>query len=1062
MKSIFNPLFVILLLCYFHIEIQAQQSAVQHRGSFWLKYDSSTAPTEKDVINKIMMKFSLNNRDQLLLREQETDKLGMRHDKYIQTHDGIPIEGAEVLLHFQNDKPYLANGMLVGNISASSSPVLDQKTAVYKARSHMPASVYAWQSDAMENLLKKATSNPMASFYPEPELIYVDADFCNDPTHYQLAYKLDIYSFIPSDAKRIYIDARKGNVMLELPILLSTDVPGQAQTKYSGLQNIITDSVAPDTFLLIDESRGGGIETRNLHNTTNMNNATNFYDEDNYWNNVNAFQDEAATDAHWALEMTYDYYLQKQNRNSYDNNGSRLIANEHYKTLLGNAFWNGSWASFGDGNNNYSTLTSVDVIAHELTHGVTSKSAALIYLNESGALNESFSDIFGASVEYYAVPDSFDWYVGEDFDMVNHTGFRNMAEPNSKADPDTYKGQYWYLGSMDNGGVHTNSGVMNYWYYLLTTGGSGTNDNGDQYSVSSLGIDTAASIAYRNLTVYLTETSKYWDARMGALQAAEDLYGACSNAVLQTANAWYAVGLGYPVSDDDINLIRIAAPGTDCNLGNSEQLTITFRYNGCGSPLLAGDSIPFAFIADSQQVVRDTLVLTSQLNGGDSLTYTLPELIDFSALGTHTIKCWSEMPGDSIHFNDSITSYSFQNLLQQNFDLGVVNFLTPLSFCNLGSSETLAVDILFNGCDSLPASSQFNCSYRVNGGNIFTDTITLANTLYNGNTLNHVFSTTFDASAKGKYLIKAWTDYNPDTLRANDSLMLMVTNPEVMSTDTISFEDSLGVLDTTILLLKPYASAFVSQQAANTGNFGFRMTGDDVSSILPELLFLDTAVWDINPGFDAKLCFCVDAANWATARLRFDLKQNYAATHKLVNGVLHSQRASSLRVLADGVQMSKTYHPKTYINDTFVTRTVNFDAFAGSSFQLCFEAKNYMSEDFEIVPWGKGDNAFLDNIYFNWTPAGIKEQMNEEDVLLYPNPCDGILFAQTFVKENSTFVIEVYDILGKKVLYDERQTNSGLNTFRIDLDDKIHGHALVKILLNGQIHSSVIIVDTVN
>lgn len=208
--------------------------------------------------------------------------------------------------------------------------------------------------------------------------------------------------------------------------------------------------------------------------------------------------------------------------------------------------------TYGDGSsvNGNLPLTALDVCGHEITHGLTSKTANLAYQKESGALNEGFSDIFGNSIEVWARPTKNSWKLGEDFNYV----IRDMANPNAYKQPDTYLGTYWVnvvgctptSGSTGNDqcGVHTNSGVLNYWYYLLTTGGSGTNDKGFAYNVAGIGVDKAAAIAYRTLTTYLTSSSTYLDARMLSLQAASDLYGAGSVEVTQTTNAWDAVGVG--------------------------------------------------------------------------------------------------------------------------------------------------------------------------------------------------------------------------------------------------------------------------------------------------------------------------------------------------------------------------------------------------------------------------------------------------------------------------------------------------------------------------------------
>ncbi|MEO7210401.1 MAG: M4 family metallopeptidase, partial [Chitinophagaceae bacterium] len=177
---------------------------------------------------------------------------------------------------------------------------------------------------------------------------------------------------------------------------------------------------------------------------------------------------------------------------------------------------------------------------HELTHGVTQYTCNLNYSYESGAMNESMSDIMGKSVQFWAKPSDVNWLLSNDMNWI----IRDMSNPNAQGQPDTYKGTKWYTGSSDNGGVHTNSGVGNFMFYLLVTGGSGTNDKGNSYSVSGIGLSEADQILYRSQTVYLTSTSQYADWRTACINAATDLYGAASNEVTQVENAWYAVGIG--------------------------------------------------------------------------------------------------------------------------------------------------------------------------------------------------------------------------------------------------------------------------------------------------------------------------------------------------------------------------------------------------------------------------------------------------------------------------------------------------------------------------------------
>jgi len=238
--------------------------------------------------------------------------------------------------------------------------------------------------------------------------------------------------------------------------------------------------------------------------------------------------------------------------------------------------------TYGDGDNNlFSSLTAPDVVAHEMGHGVTSFSADLIYSYESGALNESFSDIFGEVAERY-MRGSNDWLMGAEFTVrTGKTTLRNMSNPNDPTaltqQPDTYHGDFWYYGSGDYGGVHYNSGVQNYWFYLLSEGGSGINDNGDAFNISGIGMAKAANIAYYNLTNYLGQTSQYADARAGAIQAAINLYGPGSDEALQTEAAWCAVGVG------TCNNTPPPPPSGNCSRFQ-DSLTLVEIYNNTNGP----------------------------------------------------------------------------------------------------------------------------------------------------------------------------------------------------------------------------------------------------------------------------------------------------------------------------------------------------------------------------------------------------------------------------------------------------------------------------------------------
>jgi len=223
--------------------------------------------------------------------------------------------------------------------------------------------------------------------------------------------------------------------------------------------------------------------------------------------------------------------------------GTALYSYVNDPTYTDNAFWDGSAMNFNKRSNSNTYpggVTGIDVTGHELSHGVTQETSGLNYSKEPGAMNESMSDIMGKSVQFWSKPTDVNWLMSNDMNWI----IRSMSNPNAEGQPDTYKGTYWVTSSADNYGVHTNSGVGNFMFYLLVTGGSGTNDKGNAYTVTGIGLSEADQIIYRTNTTYLVPTSQYADWRTACINAATDLYGSNSNEVIQVQNAWYAVGVG--------------------------------------------------------------------------------------------------------------------------------------------------------------------------------------------------------------------------------------------------------------------------------------------------------------------------------------------------------------------------------------------------------------------------------------------------------------------------------------------------------------------------------------
>ncbi|WP_144569241.1 M4 family metallopeptidase [Bacillus pseudomycoides] len=297
----------------------------------------------------------------------------------------------------------------------------------------------------------------------------------------------------------------------------------------------INTTLSGSTYYLQDNTRGATIFTYDAKNRSTLP-GTLWTDTDNVFN---ASRDAAAVDAHYYAGVTYDYYKNTFNRNSVNDAGAPLKSTVHYGSNYNNAFWDGSQMVYGDGDGYTFTSLSggLDVIGHELTHAVTENSSNLIYQNESGALNEAISDVFGTLVEYYDNRNP-DWEIGEDIYTPGKPGdaLRSMSDPAKYGDPDHYSKRY--TGSSDNGGVHTNSGIINKAAYLLANGGTHYG-----VTVNGIGKDKVGAIYYRANTQYFTESTTFSQARAGLVQAAADLYGANSAEVTAVKQTYDAVGV---------------------------------------------------------------------------------------------------------------------------------------------------------------------------------------------------------------------------------------------------------------------------------------------------------------------------------------------------------------------------------------------------------------------------------------------------------------------------------------------------------------------------------------
>ncbi len=992
--------------------IASAQTIIPTNYQHWYTATSGTEFTA--ILDNVRTLYGLSTDHEFQLIENESFDANTQVQVYQQLYRGIPVDGGIIRI-INTPSSTRVNTNIISDISDTRNATISQETALDLAMSLHPARRYAWEDAVAESVLQRAAGK-LASHAPVPELVWFSTDLSMHSTSIRLAWRVEIFSLDPLQKTVYYLDAYTGETLLTFDNLCTSGVEGVAETRYHGTQSFMTDSLAPESYRLRDYTRGQGIDTYDLNKTSFLSLAVDFTDTDNVWNTANADQDEVANDIHWGAQMSYDYYLSHHGLDSYDGNGAPIISYAHMGYKYINAFWAGSYMAFGDADSSsgYYPLTTIDVVSHELTHGVTQRSSNLVYRNESGALNESFSDIFGKAVEYYNDRAQFNWGVASHA-VPTRGGIRNMANPKKHNNPHTYKGQHWESGSFDNGGVHINSGVQNKWFQLLVEGGSGTNDNGFSYQLDSIGWQKAEAIAFRNLQVYLSRNSQFIDARMGSLLAAEDLYGTCSPEWIAVAKAWDAVGVGLPYAEFDLALQSVILPSSSCALGAAEPVSVRVYNNSCISTLPAGQTLPLAMTLNGGAIVFDTVTLQNDLPPNRNTTLLLNATLDLSAEQRHEVKLWVTSAGDTITINDTLTA-STTHREWQNTDVGIDRILGPANACFQPDPVPVSVRLKFFGCDSLAAGTRIPVVIVNNKQDTFTAELVTDKTLFNNETTDLSTGAILDVSRFGYYNLEVFTQFAGDMNPGNDlagGYRVQTAYPYQYG-DMVTFRHINFSKDSLYISAGSRGEARVDPRAGNVGGFGLLLSG---TTVAPRAFyqFPDSAnVWTVNNNSRTSGCFCVDATNSSTFSVTFDLRQTKTDIHEILAGQ-DLPYSSNMRVLVDGQQITPTFLAKTMDSDPFETYTLTLDTMAGRQFELCFESRNLSSRTGDILR-NIGDNTYIDNVRFG--DAGNNVGITTAVMLqaaLFPNPANqSALLVMPAIDNSVRFT--VVDVTGRIIL----------------------------------------------
>lgn len=476
------------------------------------------------------------------------DRLGMSHVRLNQRVNGLRVVGTELIVHFDAlGRVYEISGQYVPGIAAAPEPGIDARQALRIAQADLAAMGY-----------------PAGTPEQEPERVIYAREVEPQPA-YEIALRVRDQAAGLHALWRYWIDTAQGVILVRY-----NDVKRVAPPSENGMEETITgtrlEREGGEVMNVQGWNEGNGLYY--LYNPTALwciLNASTFdffdypdmgtyaYRESNDWGESDPVEISAACN----VDAIQNYYQQIHGRNSYDGKGGMADAYVHEGLFYDNAYWDGTAMHIGDGDGtSCDSLAVLDIFAHEYAHAVTDHTCDLVYQNESGALNESFSDIFGVCVEFAnqpdgrdaypdAIPGHADWLMGED-SWLEATALRDLRDPTNPETvgagnelPKLYMGTHWYTGMGDNGGVHYNCGVQNHFFYLLCEGGSGTNDTSAYgYNINGIGVQAGEQIAYRALSKYCVPDDNYKTIMQRWVSAARDLD---PRWVRSTRAAWRAV-----------------------------------------------------------------------------------------------------------------------------------------------------------------------------------------------------------------------------------------------------------------------------------------------------------------------------------------------------------------------------------------------------------------------------------------------------------------------------------------------------------------------------------------
>jgi bacillolysin len=481
----------------------------------------------------------------LRIRRDDLIVSGRIHERYDQFHRGIRVVGADVAEQLNRGQMVSAFGNIYEGIDIDPTPSIDADRARLAVEERAGVEIGR-----------------------APELVVLPQGEGGDVT-YLLAWRVRATN--ERDVREYFVDARDGSIAFDYSDLKTQSAVGRGQGVLGDTKKISVSS-SSGQFVATDRLRPPAINTYDMRGDYQrtlryLNEVIQLTGNDLASDSDNTWTDGAAVDAHVYSGYTYDYYFKRFSRRGLDNQNLALINLVHpvrrqdfqqnfeivpdfylNAGYFGNGvmlYGEGLPAGFTAGGQTIDFFSgALDIVGHELTHGVTEYTSNLIYLNESGALNEAFSDIMGTSIEFFFQPAGngvlrADYLEGED--VFRPGGIRSLSDPLVFGDPDHYSRRF--TGTADNGGVHSNSGIANNAFYLAIEGGTNRTSGLSVQGVGGGNREQIERVFYRAFTQMLPANATFSVARAATIQSARDIFGSNSAAERAVTQAWTAVGV---------------------------------------------------------------------------------------------------------------------------------------------------------------------------------------------------------------------------------------------------------------------------------------------------------------------------------------------------------------------------------------------------------------------------------------------------------------------------------------------------------------------------------------